>query len=387
LCYRSQQMRPFFIKLHAVNAVLHLPFAAVLDRALALAGLEVPAFVSLAAALALAAALHGRLQLMLRDRHVSLWRRLLVEEPYFVHWCALFLSPLLLLVVVIGGASRATTLVDLFSATSFADMWALSYLLALIPALWGVVVRRRWVRVRNLDLRVPDLPAPFDGYRIAQMSDLHVGSTCPISRVERWVRRVNGLGVDLVVLTGDYVTSGVRFHHEIATALGELRAADGVFAVMGNHDYYGEGEPLMSLLREGGVRLLRNERASIVRAGAKLCLAGVDDAYTKRIDIPATLAGYRGDAPLLALAHDPRSFAELAAGGAAIVLSGHTHWGQVAVPWLADRYNYARLIGRYHAGSYRLGDAQLYVTPGLGTTGPPLRLGTWPEIAVLTLRA
>jgi hypothetical protein len=207
---------------------------------------------------------------------------------------------------------------------------------------------------------------------------------CPRARVEGWVRRVNALDVDLVALTGDYVTSGVHFHHDIAVALGGLSGRDGVLAVMGNHDYFGDGEPLMTELRARGIRLLRNEHVTIERADASLTVAGVDDVYTARIDIDAALDG--AAEPLVVLAHDPRSFPELASRGAALVLSGHTHWGQIALPWLAERFNYARTMTRYHAGLMREGRATLYVNPGLGTTGPPVRLGTWPEITVLVLR-
>jgi predicted MPP superfamily phosphohydrolase len=205
--------------------------------------------------------------------------------------------------------------------------------------------------------------------------------------VAGWVERANALEPDLVALTGDYVTSGVRFHEDIAVALGELRAPEGVFAVMGNHDYFGEGEPMMSMMTERGITLLRNEHVAIERSGARLCLAGVDDVYTQRIDIDAALDGRDETIPLIVLAHDPTSFGKLARRGAALVLSGHTHWGQVAVPFLARKLNYNALHMRHHAGHYQLDGAQLYVSSGLGTTGPPIRLGAPPEIAVIELAA
>ena len=146
-----------------------------------------------------------------------------------------------------------------------AAAFALLPLVSIAVAAFAVVVRRRWLRVRELDVAVPGLPPAFDGYRIAQLSDLHIGSYCPRGRAERWVRRANALAADAVALTGDYVTSGVAFHRTIASVLSGLHARDGVFAVMGNHDYFGDGEPLASLLREGGVRVLRNERATVER--------------------------------------------------------------------------------------------------------------------------
>ncbi len=199
------------------------------------------------------------------------------------------------------------------------------------------------------------------------------------------MRRANALDVDLVALTGDYVTSGTAFHHDIAAVLSELRARDGVFAVLGNHDYFGEGEPMISMLREGTVTVLRNEHRTISRGDDRLVVAGVDDTYTRRADIARALRGREPGLPVVALAHDPQLFTELARCGAALVLSGHTHWGQLALPFVAERVNLSRLSYRYHAGLYSSGASTLYINPGLGTTGPPVRLGAPPEITVLRL--
>jgi predicted MPP superfamily phosphohydrolase len=263
---------------------------------------------------------------------------------------------------------------------------ALSYAAGLSAAVYGVAVRRRWVRVRTIDVSIAGLGPRFDGYRIAQLSDLHIGGLCPRGRAERWVRRVNALDADLVALTGDYVTSGTAFHEDIAAVLCALRARDGAMAVMGNHEYFGDGEPLVSLLRAGGVEVLRNERRTLSRGEDHLVIAGVDDTWSRRADVARTLDGVAAR-PVVALAHDPRLFPELARHGAALVLSGHTHWGQVAIPFVARRLNLSRLSYRYHAGLYRSGEATLYVNPGLGTTGPPVRLGAPPEITVLRLRS
>jgi hypothetical protein len=260
-----------------------------------------------------------------------------------------------------------------------------AYAVGLVFGGFGVLVRRRWVRVRTIDVEIRDLPSAFEGYRIAHLSDLHVGALCPRELTQAWAKTVGDLDVDLVALTGDYVTSGVSFHHEIADLLGSLPSRDGTIAVMGNHDYFGDGEPLVTLLRDRGVEVLRNERTTIERDGDKLELAGVDDTWSRRANIGRALAGRQSKAPLVVLAHDPQLFPELARRGASLVLSGHTHWGQVAVPFLATRLNLSSRVYRYHADVYREGDATLYVSPGLGTTGPPVRLGAPPEITVLRL--
>jgi predicted MPP superfamily phosphohydrolase len=155
---------------------------------------------------------------------------------------------------------------------------------------------------------------------------------------------------------------------------------------MGNHDYFGDGEPLIRMLREGGVTVLRNEWTTIERDGSRVTLAGVDDTWTRRADVARSLKGRDASLPVIALAHDPALFPKLARAGASLVLSGHTHWGQIAAPFLATRYNISRLSFRYHAGMYREGGSTLYIHPGLGTTGPPIRIGSPPEITVLRLR-
>jgi uncharacterized protein len=381
-------MRTFFVRLYLATFVLHVAFGFALDRAASRLGLALPWWVSVPIAAALALAFHHRLQLGLWDAPIGRVRRVFLEEPYYVHWCALLLAPPLLLVsapaLALAGSSRGAW-AALADPAHWADAWLASYLMGLLLAFYGVVIRRRWVRVRRVRIEVEGLHPGLNGFVIAQLSDLHVGSMCPRARVDDWVRRTNELAPDLVALTGDFVTSGVRFHHEIAEALAPLEAPEGVFAVMGNHDYFGEGEPLMSLLKERGIRLLRNEHCLIERDGGRLCLAGVDDVYTRRIDIDRALDGRDPALPLVVLAHDPVSFVELSRRGATLVLSGHTHWGQVAMPWLAHRLSYAALHIEHHAGHYRHLAAQLYVSAGLGTTGPPVRLGAAPEIALIEL--
>jgi hypothetical protein len=370
-------MRRLFAKLYAVTLALHALFFVAAQGLLEAAGVPLSWPIAATAALALALLFHGRVALQRWDRPIGALRRL-CEEAYFVHWMALVLA------VPLWIGASALLLLQETAALGRAAGWA--YLAALLVSLAGVVVARRRLRIARLDVAIEGLPAAFDGYRIAQLSDLHVGSLCPRRFVDRWVASSNALDADLVALTGDYVTTGVRFHEAAAAALGGLRARDGVYAVMGNHDYFGDGEPLMTRLREAGIVLLHNERVRIERAGAALCLAGIDDVFTRRADVDRALDGREEGLALVVLAHDPQSFRRLSARGAALVLSGHTHWGQIAVPFLAERYNLARLFMRHSAGTHRRGDAVLHVSPGLGTTGLPFRLGVPPTITLVTLR-
>ena len=234
---------------------------------------------------------------------------------------------------------------------------------------------------------VPGLPREFDGYRVAQLSDLHIGGFTPRRWGEAWARRSNAAAPDLVVVTGDMVSSGVDFHADIAHVIGALRAEDGIYVSMGNHDYFGDGEPLVSLLRAQGAVVLRNQGRTVTRGDASLFVAGVDDTWTRRADLALTLSDRAPGACTVLLAHDPDLFPAAAEHGANLVLSGHTHGGQVALPFFSKWVSLGKLAHRFHLGLYREGDATLYVHPGLGTTGPPIRLGVAPEVAVFTLRA
>jgi predicted MPP superfamily phosphohydrolase len=186
------------------------------------------------------------------------------------------------------------------------------------------------------------------------------------------------------------VTTGNRFHREVAEALGDLQATDGVVAVLGNHDNFGEREPLLSTFAERNVRVLANSRHTIERiqadgSTATFEIVGIDDVYTRRADVEIALAG-ASRPPLVGLAHDPRLFDALATHGVSLVLSGHTHWGQVGVPFFADRVNLARpIFGERNVGATR-GTSRLIVSPGLGSTGPPVRFGVAPAVLLITLR-
>jgi predicted MPP superfamily phosphohydrolase len=143
----------------------------------------------------------------------------------------------------------------------------------------------------------------------------------------------------------------------------------------------------VSLLEGRGVQVLRNRGVVLERDGGQLFLAGIDDTWTKRADLERALAERPEGMPTVLLAHDPERFLQAARRHVQLVLSGHTHGGQIAMPFFARYINASKLAHRYHIGLYKDGDATLYVHPGLGTTGPPMRLGVAPAIALVTLRA
>jgi predicted MPP superfamily phosphohydrolase len=299
----------------------------------------------------------------------------LVMWPFFVWWtvCLVYLT-----LLPAGVLVAAATPVSLDTALAVTGVAAI---------LGGLRALSRRPRITAHTVAIPGLPPAFAGYRIAHISDIHCGPFTPPARVRRWVERVNRLGTDLIAVTGDLITSGADYVPAVAACLGSLRAPDGVFGCMGNHDYFTDGDAFARELDRRGLPTLRNRGVVVERAGARLYLCGVDDTWTARHDLGRALRSRPPGAPIVLLAHDPALFPEAAAHGVALTLSGHTHGGQFAVPLAPRRWNLARLMTPFTSGLYQIGASILYVNRGLGTTGPPVRLGARPEIAVFTLVA
>ena len=378
-------MSRFLRILLVITIAMHVPVGLAVVEVARRLGSGSPWVCGIAWSVAGVALFPGRARSGMPDRRRSGAMVRFVDIPYFIHWCAAVWTILPAVVETI-----AFPLVDRARGAPAhlpmgAYMW--TYLAGLVVAAYGILVRRRWFRVVEREVRVAGLDPRLDGLRVAHLSDLHVGTLTPKSWAMAWVRAANSRAPDLTVVTGDMVTSGTDYHRDIAEALGALRARLGVFVSMGNHDYFGEGEPLITLLREGGVNVLRNEGRVIERAGAALWLAAIDDTWTRRDDLELAMRGRPEGATTVLLAHDPERFDQAAEAGADVVLSGHMHGGQIAVPFLSRRLSLARLAHRYNVGFYRRGRSTLFVHPGLGTTGPPMRLGVAPEVTILVLRA
>lgn len=368
-----------------VTAAMHVTVALAMTGAAKLLGLEHAGLIGASLGLLLFLPFPLRARHFFPDRPRTRWMLRLVEEPYFVHWCAALGASIPIavafLVVPLGQVAFGLPV-------RFPFVFALlAYGATFTLALWGVAVRRRWVVEREVEVAIPGLPKAFDGYRIVQLSDLHIGGLTPREVGESWAQRANALGPNLIAVTGDLTTSGTAFHEDIAKVIGKLEAPDGVMVAMGNHDYYGEGEPLVRLLRERGANVLRNEGTVIDRDGDKVFVAGVDDNWSRRDNLEKALSSREAGLSTVLLAHDPVMFAEAKKAGVELTLSGHTHGGQIALPFFPKWLNLANLTHKHSLGLYREDESALYVHAGLGTTGPPMRLGAAPEIAVLILRA
>jgi uncharacterized protein len=308
----------------------------------------------------------------------------LVDIPFFIHWCACLFT-----VVPSAVVTLIAPIVDAVRGRPVTLPWEFylwAYGAGLAVAAYGILIRRKWFVVKEVDVPIADLDSKLDGFRIAHLSDLHIGAITPRSWGERWVRAANRAAPDIAVITGDMVTSGTDFHEDIADVVAMLEAKSGVFVSMGNHDYFGEGEPLISLIRARGPKVLRNEGLTIEKNDAKLFIAAIDDTWTRRDDLHRALADRPEGVPVVLLAHDPERFIQAAKLGVDLTLSGHTHGGQIAVPFLAKWLSFSHLTHHFHLGLYKKDRSTLYVHPGLGTTGPPIRIGVAPAVVILTLR-
>ncbi len=228
------------------------------------------------------------------------------------------------------------------------------------------------------------LPKAFEGFRIVHLSDIHHSTFTSREQIERAVDAANRLHPDLIALTGDYISHERRFAAPCAEMLGRLRARRGVYAVLGNHDHWTDAALITDLFRAEGITVLVNQGMRFEEGGEAFWLAGVDDTMVGLEDLTLALAGSSSDEMKLLLAHNPIILRRAARAGVDLVLSGHTHGGQVSLR--SDPASSGRPRRRLLRGLGRQGDTQIYVTRGLGTVVLPIRYGCPPEVSLLELR-
>jgi len=238
--------------------------------------------------------------------------------------------------------------------------------------------------VEHERIRLNRLPRAFDGFRIVQLSDIHHGPFSSREQIERAVETANRLKPDIIALTGDYISKERQYAAPCAEMLGRLEARHGVYAVMGNHDHWVDAALLTDLFRAEGITVLTNEGMHFEKDGAAIWLAGVDDYMVGLEDLSLALAGARDEEMKLLLAHNPIVLRRAARASVDLVLSGHTHGGQVAIR--GERSASGRPRRRVMKGLVRQGNTQIYVNRGLGTVVLPIRYGCPPEISLLELR-
>jgi predicted MPP superfamily phosphohydrolase len=240
--------------------------------------------------------------------------------------------------------------------------------------------------VTETDVFIKDLPGRFEGFRVTQLTDVHHSRILGIAEVRRVVNLAQQTKPDMFVLTGDYTTTYRRYIEPCAEALSPLSAPEGVWAVLGNHDHYTDPELTTQALERNHIPVLNNKNTILRRGPDVIQLSGIDDWTWNGTDWMKAFNGLNDKRPTILLSHQPGVLEFNETQNVSLILSGHTHGGQIKLPWLGPLARFATKDLRYAQGLFRYGDVQLYVSSGTGVIGLPIRLGVRPEIAVLRLK-
>ncbi|WP_242417631.1 metallophosphoesterase [Sphingomonas panni] len=336
--------------------------------------------------------------LMLAASQFHLWSRLSsgsVFAPEFPRLVVILFNwafgALLLLAVLQVMVDLAALLTMLVRREAIREPDALRYAIAGLAAVLagiGVANALRVPPMKDVTVAIRDLPPSFDGYRVVQLTDLHISRLFTADWAQAVVDRSNASGADLIVVTGDFIDGSVEMRRRDIAPLQQLRAPDGVYAIPGNHEYFFDYAAWIRHLSGMGFRMLPNAHAVIERGGERLVLAGVTDLSAPSVgkpgpDLSLALRSAPANAPIILLDHQPAKARDAAARGIALQLSGHTHGGMIAG---LDRI-VARANAGFVSGRYKVGGMTLYVSNGTGLwPGFALRLGVPPEITRFTLR-
>jgi predicted MPP superfamily phosphohydrolase len=261
---------------------------------------------------------------------------------------------------------------------------------------YGVFWGRLNLKITETTAKIPRLPSAFDGFRILQLSDLHIGPFMTAGEIRRYVEIANRLKADLIALTGDFVTWDPSTQFAVVEALSGLKAPFGIYGCLGNHEIYTHTEDSITrLFARQGVKILRLEAAPVETEGSAINLIGVDfqtdrpfgregKAFVRRY-LQGVKPLLRADTANILLSHNPNTFDRAADLGIDLSLAGHTHGGQVSLEFINKNLSPARLITRYVRGWFEKPGGKLYVNSGIGTIGLPIRFDAPPEITVYKL--
>jgi uncharacterized protein len=261
-------------------------------------------------------------------------------------------------------------------------------LAALAGTAYTTLVEPTWIDVSHVSLALPRLTAEFCGYRIAQLSDIHLGDWMNSERLADVVRLANAQSPNLITITGDFVTrQAERQADDLVRELSQLKGHDAVVAVLGNHDYWSDPQVVRQALTASGIRELANIVHTVRRGNATLHIAGVDDIWEGHDRLDLVLNTLPADGAAILLAHEPDFADESAATGRIdLQLSGHSHGGQIVAPFVGPLH-VPRFARKYPSGRYQIGGMVQYTNRGVGMISPYVRLNCRPEITIFHLHA
>jgi len=251
---------------------------------------------------------------------------------------------------------------------------------------YSVLTQLRGLRYTTHEVPIRGLPPAFDGFTIVQISDTHVGIWTRPRHVRQIVARVNAMNPDLIVLTGDYVNRFERNCTRSGQSLARLKAKHGVYAVLGNHDYWVNADAVTKALRESGVDVLFDEQRKIAVGKESITLVGLDDEWEGKPDYQQAFTGLSADDTCIAIAHNPDAVLHLKGRPIELLMSGHTHGGIVALPLIGPVAANTKLGRKYVCGMHDINGIRTYISRGIGLVSIPFRIHCPPEVPVFVLK-
>lgn len=262
------------------------------------------------------------------------------------------------------------------------------FIATICALLYAHFIEPNWIDINYVQLNLPHLASDFNGYRIVQITDIHVDRQTKIQHLNRIFRIVNQQKPDLIAITGDFITRRqIKFIPKLKATLGQLSNSHKTVAVLGNHDYWAGASKISEVLAQTNVQNLDNKVYSIKRGNSILNIAGVDDVWVGKDRLDLVLQQLPEEGAAILLAHEP-DFADTSAltNRFDLQISGHSHAGQIRLPFLKPPA-LPGLGKKYYAGLYKVGEMFQYTNRGIGMTGLHLRFSSRPEITVFELKA
>ena len=268
----------------------------------------------------------------------------------------------------------------------------IKYSVAIPVGLYSFLIETRWLRTQRYTLLSPKWPKEAKPLKIAYAADMHVG--CPsvnLRDLRKIVNDLNALNADIIMLGGDFLMRTVLLGTytkpmPIADILADLKAPLGVYSVLGNHDWWNDGPGMWEALEKANIRVLENAALKIEKDGHGFWVAGMADDMTRNPDYTKTINAVTDDSPVIMLAHDPASFLEIK-DRPVVTICGHTHGGQVTIPYVTPIIIPGRAPLKYAYGHIHEQGRDMIVSSGIGTSVLPVRFGRRPEIVLINLEA